>query len=201
VSETPPTPPRRVLFPEDVEILETIAKLRDLYQATHPAGGGRTALDKGIRARIALGLAERLCKGIVGSAVDHHVGLTLAAVPSAPKPIREEMPDGWHRQRAAAADSHDHEATAAQYEFTDPILNRHIAAQLLTVAAPLPSRPAYELVRALRAIEVGERLAILDGQGKGSGVRYRQDELRRERCCISNTARDSSFVRSSGSSM
>lgn len=177
MSDPPPIPFRRVLFPEDREVLEVIAKLRDLYQATYPGGGERTAVDKDINARIALGLADRLCKDLVGWAVDHHVGLALAALPSAPKPINEERPDEWHRQRAATADTHDHEAAAAQYEFCDPILNRQIAAHLLTVAAPLPSMLAHQLVRALQAIEVGERLAILDARGKGIGVRYRQDEL------------------------
>ena len=174
-----PTSFRRVLFPGDTEILEIIGKLRGLYRATQPDGGGRTASGKDINARTALGLAAFLFKDLAGWAVDHHVGLALAGVSPAPKPINEEQPDDWHRQRTAGADSHEHEATAAQYEFADPILNRQIAAQLLTVDAPLPSRLAYELVRALQALEVGERLAILDREGRGSGVSYRQDELRR----------------------
>jgi hypothetical protein len=179
VDDKPPTPSRRGLFPEDGEILDTIGKLRGLYTDTQPSGSERAAPGKDVNARIALSLAASLFKDLAGWAVDHHVGLALAGVASAPKPINEEQPDEWHQQRTAAADSHEHEAAAAQYEFADPILNRQIAAQLLAVDAPLPSRLAYELVRALQALEVGERLAILDRAGRGDGVRYRQDELRR----------------------
>ena len=200
VDDKAPTSFRRVLFPGDTEILEIIGKLRGLYRATQPDGGGRTASGKDINARTALGLAAFLFKDLAGWAVDHHVGLALAGVSPAPKPINEEQPDDWHRQRTAGADSHEHEATAAQYEFADPILNRQIAAQLLTVDAPLPSRLAYELVRALQALEVGERLAILTGREGAVALVVVKTNCGAARCCISNTARGLESARTSASS-
>jgi hypothetical protein len=157
-----------------------IARLRDLEDETHPAGGDRTAQGKDQRAFAALGYAGDLVRAVAGWALDHQHGLAIAGLHPVLRASSNVYKLPEYVEAKARVDDHEHErvggaARAEEGRRGDTKTSRrHLINLLLANPGSLDRHVVLEAVEALRALDHGEVLPLLSKEKKGLHHGYRE---------------------------
>lgn len=94
-------------YEPDRKVADILTELRELAAQTDPALGSSSTVEKSLKARLALGLANNLVAIVAGWAIDHEVGLAkdgLRCIGRLPQAIKDKFPE-----KLSALDDHEHE--------------------------------------------------------------------------------------------
>lgn len=155
-----------------------LRRLRELEKQTDPAAGDETAKSKDFRAFDALGVAMDLVECVAGWAIDHQIGLAAAGlefVPLQPSGTKDH-PD--YLRQLDEVNTHEHERVGSRYNRenwpeTPQFRRRALINILATMHTDSLNELTYEAAEALRALEFGETLPLLDPTLSGLRVKYR----------------------------
>ena len=161
------------------EVHRLVDKLLDLEEKTHPANG--PVAEKEQDSLMALIYAGKLNERLVGWALYHRAGLILNEVEGFPWPEGDE-------KAQQQADDHRHEAAGCAYLreikgyaddcSSDAVTNRRIIAATVGRAPIFPHELRLGFSRALKALDAGEVMGLLQRTKQRSRKGYTLWELR-----------------------
>lgn len=155
-----------------------LGNLAELEKQTDPDAGDETAERKDYRAFDALSIAMDLVECVAGWAIDHQIGLAAAGLQFVPiQPIgTKNHPD--YLKELRAVNTHEHERVGSRYNRDNwpntPQFRRLALINLLaTMHTNSLSEITHEATEALRALEFGETLPLVDPNLSGRKTKYR----------------------------
>jgi hypothetical protein len=167
---------------EDSFVLGMLDHLDRAEVMNRPSLGEHSAKAKDGDAFSALMFAAWLTEYAAGWALDHEIGLAInnrKFVPLLPGQTKK-LPE--YQEIRTAVDSHEHELDGgafADYNSDDPILARRVAINILAPIYRHLKLP-MALIEALKALDTGEVLPILQPVSTTDKVRYRESHFQLE---------------------